>query len=273
MSTQRNIVSISKKLDFADDVEKIKDGFINHLAGLRIAVISTADRHEHLRNQWLDSQQISYEKYKFEIDNASDIKQVINGAEIVLFSGNNAFSINRMFKMYEKCMDRSIAICIANKMTPHHRAMLLMTGFDDVVDITKVQGDEFIARCSAMRLRAELAHQSYAAKLESELQLNAIADERKLNRRHKDILLSLLSSKNNTVSYEYLRESLSLTHEPISLIQMKVLVCQARKALRSGIKIASLSSLRIPGSGYKLLVNDKVENLVVSDDHPVSGQS
>jgi len=271
VNTHQNIVSISKNLVPADDVEQLREKFSQHLAGLRIAVISIADKYEALRLEWLASQKISYDKYQFKIDNECEIFDNLYGAHVAIFSGNDAAFIERIFKKFDGRLNHSVTICITNKMTPHHRAMLLMAGFDDVVDITKVQRDEFVARCSAMQMRAEMAYSLQAEKLETELRLNAIADERKLNRRHKIILTRLLSSKNNTVGYELLHEELSLTHEPISLIQMKVLVCQARKALRPGVQIASLAWLRLPGSGYKLLINDEFYSLGGSDGHLAAG--
>ena len=273
MNTHKNIVPIFKNLIPADDVEQLRVRFGKHLAGLRIAAISTGDRLESLRHEWLASLNISYDECKFKVDAKSKINDFLNEAEVVIFSGNDADLLEKIFKRHEKELEGSVAICITNKMNPHHRAMLLMAGFDDVVDITKVQKDEFLARCSVIQLRADIARRSRNQKIETELKLNAIADERKLNRRQKMILLELLSSKNNTVSYDSLRQSLSLTHEPISLIQMKVLVCQARKALRPGVQIASLAWLQLPGKGYKLLLNDKVANSEDLHEHSVTGNS
>lgn len=273
MNTHQSIVSISQNLVPADDVEQLREKFSQHLASLRITVISIADRYEALRLEWLASQAISYYEYKFKTGDDDKISEYIDGSHVVIFSGNDPHHLKKIIKKYKYKLDRSIAICVTNKMIPHHRAMLLVEGFDDVIDISKVQRDEFIARCGAMQMRAEMAYKLKAEKLETEIRLNAIADDKKLNRRHKIILTSLLSSKNNTVSYELLREKLSMTHEPISLIQMKVLVCQTRKALRPGVQIASLAWLRLPGSGYKLLINDNLENIGFANGNSVSGIS
>jgi DNA-binding response OmpR family regulator len=135
-----------------------------------------------------------------------------------------------------------------------------MAGFDDVVDITNLHGDEFIARCSAMTLRAAMASQLHIQDARHKINLNAICLEAQLSARHKHILSELLSSKNNTVSFEFLCQSLSLTDKPISLGQMRVLVCQLRKLLRQGVVIESLARLGLPGKGYKLLLDHQYDN-------------
>jgi DNA-binding response OmpR family regulator len=253
---------------FADSIDQMRSRFETHLASLRIAIISTCDRHEALRNAWLACNGVSNEYFRHCGDSDdNELEEFIRGAEIIIFSSNDIVTTERVFKKYKDNFRQSIIICVANKMSPSHRARLLKIGFDDVTDIAKIHGDEFIARCSSMQLRAKMARQSHAERAEIELKINAIADEGKINRRHKAILVSLLSSKNNTVSYESLRESLSLTYEPISLTQMKVLVCQLRKALRPGVQITSLAWLRLPGKGYKLLINNQFSNLGVQDGH------
>jgi hypothetical protein len=260
VNSHQTIVSISHDLPFADDVEQLRARFRRHLARLRVALVYTGDRHASLRREWLTSNTIAHEAYQYTVESASGLPEFVMGAQIVIFSGNDSLRLKRIFRECRSYLTRAVVICITNKMSPQNRASLLTAGFDDVIDITKADADEFVARCSAMHLRAEAAYQTHILKLESELKLNAIADESKLNRRHKTILLNLLSSKNNTVSYDVLRDILSVTHEPISDIQMKVLVCQTRKALRPGVQIASLAWLRLPGDAYKLLLNDDFDN-------------
>ena len=100
-----------------------------------------------------------------------------------------------------------------------------MAGFDDVFDVQKLQAEEAYARIDAMRRRYQSAIDLDNEKSNSDRSIREVAAIDRLTGRERNIIETLLSDKNNFISYSKVQQICSDYHHDISMENAKVIIC------------------------------------------------
>lgn len=209
------------------------------LMALKIRHIDLHDSQSKIRKEWINKSINKYLEFDFNIRPDILMSTSPDDYDVVIFSGEDTNRICRFMRDHAQMMVTKIKICICIKSTPRRRSELLLSGFDDAIDIKKTHPTEFIARLFSIssRYRQNKEITDKAFHIESKLCKVSYAD--KLPPKQKSVLTHLLNSPRFSANYESLRMSASSDHDLITSENLKVIISGIRKLLKPGFRIVS----------------------------------
>jgi hypothetical protein len=210
--------------------------------------ISINDTWRPQRDAWLMEVFPSAVTFNFSDDDTKVLSRYPNGYGALIVGGNDIARMGRFLKANRSAINGVVKICLTCGSNAQKRAQALHAGFDDVFDIEKMQAAEASARIDAMRRRYQSAIELDNSKIRNDRMLNEYVNVERLTDRERAIMENLIADKNNFISYSKVQQLCSDFHSHISFENVKVIVCNLRKKLKSGVKIISQ-----PHKGYMLL--------------------
>ena len=220
---------------------------VSAVADLRARYVWLNDTANAARGRWLAALFTGLEEFEYHRSDSHFCSLAFRDYDVMIFGGKDAQRLKLILRQNEIILRHKVKICLLSDGTPADRALLLHAGFDDVIDVARINPAEAGARIAGIwRRYAQTAQHDHAVQSEKS-QLAALSLSDRLTRRQKDALLMLLASAHTPVSYAKLCNTLSRDHSPMSLDCLKVFICALRKWLRPGVKIRAVS-----GVGYML---------------------
>ncbi|MEO0030942.1 MAG: hypothetical protein RIS94_700 [Pseudomonadota bacterium] len=215
---------------------------------LAVRYVSLHDSQRARREDWLATVFDEWDEYPFGEDDANCLSIAFSRYDALVVGGNDTRRISRLIRPRQAILSRKLKICLVSDLHPQRRAQLMLAGFDDVFDITRLHPVEAVARVRAMWRRYEMRLGSDHAAQAEALQIDAVAHHALLTPRERSLLLALLS-RQGIVPYIVLRGCISNDHEHVTLTNLKVAISHLRKKLRAGVRIVSHAR-----QGYELLL-------------------
>lgn len=225
------------------------------MASLRVLVIDFNDQNSEKRISWLTKAGISFSLLEIAPSKLSAYKFDFEGFDVAIVSSCKNGAISQIFKNDSINWLRKSKLFLTVDTKPADRAHILELGFDNIIDISKDVDVEVIARIIAINRRHALTNAQTIEEEGRSYLLRSISYEGELNRRHTLILNALINAPNGVVRSRDLKLILSLNHEPITENQLKVLISQTRKRLRSHATIISLRKTGEFDGAYKLVTD------------------
>lgn len=217
---------------------------------IRARFVNISGGESEVRRNWLKGVFVAYSEYDFSVRPEIITSTAQSDYDVIIFGGEDTRRLSTFMKEQSSLMFNKIKICLCLKSGPRRRARLIMAGFDDVIDITRVQHLEFVARLFSIWSRYRQSTAFRRLDVERESMLSKVAHPDQLTPKQKAVLSHLLSSPDLSARYDSLRIAASRGHEIINIGNLKVIISETRKALKSGCSIISDGS-----SVYKLIVN------------------
>ena len=121
---------------------------------------------------------------------------------------------------------------------PEWDSKLVLSGFDDVFDVSRTSPSEALARLVAFKKRYDHARMENTQKQTEALLLESIVDIRMLSPKQQIVIEALVFAPGRNASYSHLC-SLASDTLPISPEHLKVIVSNIRKFLKPPFKIVS----------------------------------
>lgn len=159
--------------------------------------------------------------------------------DVLIIGGNDVSRIGRFLKANRALVSGVVKICLMHGANAQRRAQALMAGFDDVLDSEKMQVEEAVARVSALHRRYGETLKKGLERARGDMLLNQYAEANKLTARERSILTEMISGGRNFISYSAIQRLCSDFHRPVSIGNVKVIICNLRKKLRRGVKIVA----------------------------------
>ncbi len=202
------------------------------------------------RRDWIDKSLKKYFEYDFNMRPDIIMSKYPMDYNVIIFSGEDTRRIADFMKHNSQMMVNKVKICICLKSGPKSRAKLILSGFDDVIDITRTHPCEFKARLCAIWSRYRQVIESRQQEFELDSMLSRVSHKAKLTPKQSAVLTYLLRSSRFVASYESLRAVASSDYNPITMENLKVIVSGIRKLLKPGCSIIAINNhmyeLRMP---------------------------
>lgn len=199
------------------------------------------------RRRWIGSVFNDIEDFEYHRSDSHFCSLAFGDYDVMVFGGRDARRLKHMLRQNELLLRNKVKLCLLSEGTPQDRAHLLTIGFDEVIDTSRTDPAEAVARITSIWRRYTLAAQrSHAARTEQS-QLAEISTSTRLTSRQKAALLMLAGSGQTPVSYARLCNTLSRDYDPMSIDCLKVFICSLRKWLRPEVQIKAVT-----GVGYVL---------------------
>lgn len=210
--------------------------------------ISISDSYRAQRDAWVADALPQTPVFAFSDDDTRALSRYPEGYGVLIVGGNDVARMGRFLKANKAAISGVVKICLMCGANAQKRAAALHAGFDDVFDVEKIHGAEAAARIEAMRRRYLSAIETDNAKLRSDRTLNEFVMIDRLTERERAIVEAMIADKNRFVSYAKVQQLCSDFHNQISFENVKVIICNLRKKLKSGVRIVAQ-----PHKGYLLL--------------------
>lgn len=168
--------------------------------------------------------------------------------EMILLAGHDARRLAAVLRAHEPALRRPFVIAVMIGSTPQTRASLLRTGFDEVLDTTRICALEAIIRLRAMWRRRLAKAEQERERLQQRARLEKVCSGSALTAREKRLIQCLLDKPGWCVPAERLRRVASVTDDPISPLNLRVSMSHLRRKMIAGASIKGL-----PQEGYMLV--------------------
>jgi len=226
------------------------------LKGENILVVDITDESSADRLEWLEACSFEFDVRSLHKSKYLEPPYPIQSADILIVSGSKPAAVARVIRQYEREFEGRPKIAVVKDSSPAERTEILNSGFDSVFDPQKERPETLLAGLVSIIRRYGFTRRAAVDSMNINTALHMISYKDRLNRREALILDALLTAPDRIVKSEDLQSILSISHDPISNNQLKVLITYARRKLRPGVQIVNLTRLgRGPGA-YKLLTSD-----------------
>lgn len=203
-----------------------------------IRFISSNDASRPIRNKWLEELGLHYDEIEFSAKPEIALSSATGHFNIVIFGSDDISRLTSYVKEYRNQLRGKVAICLTTKSTAQKRAKLIMAGFDDVFDTNRIHTVEAIARMAAIWSRYDISRDQQTRLNEDEMLLSSIASLRFMTPKQRLVFEHLALSPHRKASYDVLCSVAGEGH-PITIENLKVIVCNIRKMLKPGFEIKS----------------------------------
>lgn len=205
----------------------------------RIRYINMNDASSQIRDVWIERCLNKYETLDFGKKADIILSSARSEYDIILMGGEDARRMSDFMKSNIDLISMKPKIAICANSSPARRAKIIMSGFDDVMDTQRTQPVEFIARMFAIWRRYQSQRDLLRQEGDFRRLLNQVAPADILPTKQLLVLTCLLQSPGFCASYNALQLAASSDHIPVSLENLKVIISNLRKFLRSGFSIIS----------------------------------
>lgn len=204
----------------------------------QIRFITSNDSSKSIRNKWMVDLGLHYDEFELSVKPEIALSSAKGFFNIVIFGSDDVSRLTKYIKEYRSQLRGKVAICLTTKSTAQKRARLIMAGFDDVFDTQRIQSVEALARISAIWSRYDLSRENQMRVNEDEIILSSMANLRFMTPKQRLVFEHLAFSPKRKASYDVLCSVAGEGH-PITLENLKVIVCNIRKMLKPGYVIKS----------------------------------
>ena len=167
--------------------------------------------------------------------------------DALIVGGKDAARIVRILRDNFPLLQTKMKICLTAGSSARARAQLIAAGFDDAIDVARIEPVEGVARLRAIWRR----YVEWYGRQESErlylARLAQIVDLDGLSEREKKLIACLELTPGRPVPHATLRALVSHDWEEVSQPHLKVVVSALRHKLRAGVEITA-----VRGEGYRL---------------------
>lgn len=220
---------------------------VSNLENLITHYVFMGDQGEKQREQWARQCFPNLRSFPLSLDSPAAVSRAQTEFDILVVSGSDAPRSIKFLKENYPAVRSLPKIALVEDSRATKRAKLLMAGYDDVFDVSRLRVEEGIARIGAMRTRFAIAQASIDKVESTGRTLAQIANVNRISKRERTILLELISAPNQFCSYAMLRSLLSDWGEEISNNNLKVIISNLRGKLKPGVMITARMN-----SGYSL---------------------
>jgi DNA-binding response OmpR family regulator len=197
------------------------------------------DQNEKMREQWARQCFPHLRTFPLSIDSAAAVSRAQTDFDVLVVSGYDVPRSMKFLKENYAAVRSMPKIALVEESRATKRAKLLLAGYDDVFDISRMRVEEGIARICAMRARFAKAQASIEEVENTSRTLAQVAYVQRLSKRERMILLELISAPNRFCSYELLRSLISEWGEEISNNNLKVIISNMRAKLKPGVAVVA----------------------------------
>lgn len=214
--------------------------FVNYL--------SMNDSSQTDRDEWMQQTFPQVQVFPFSLTSTSGISRAKTDYEVIAVGGSDVPRAIKFLKDNYAAVRSLIKIAVLHDSRATKRAKLLLAGYDDVFDVSKLRREEARARILSMRSRYATAQETVDREVNTSATLASIAHVGRLGKRERMILLELIAAPSHFCSYGLLQATISDWGDEISANNLKVIISNLRKKLRTGCAILSRTN-----AGYELI--------------------
>lgn len=169
-------------------------------------------------------------------------------ASIVIVSGNDNNRLASFMKNNLPILRRVPTLAFGSSLSPRRRAELLRLGYDDVLNMDSLTGPEFAAKVAAIYNRHRLTRQVEQELSEFQQEIRKICNYDELSGAQRRIIEVLVRARGSVCSYGALQNALAGEYYEASLSNLRVVIHNVKRHLRSGTQIENIRS-----EGYRLI--------------------
>lgn len=206
---------------------------------LRVRYVSFGDSRRYERAPYIEEIFENFDRFQYSEIDFSYLSRANSGFDALVVGGGDAARIAKLMRASLPALKQQAKIALLNDSNARRRALVLQSGFDEVIDICKTPPIEAISRIRAVWARYQLCLSQEKHKELSATRLSIFAEVQNLTKREHSLLSEMVSSKGHPVSYFKLRQIISYNHELITENNLKTAICKLRKKLRAGVRILS----------------------------------
>lgn len=233
------------------DLLILTNGFQRSVLSKSIRLISLSDDHRQNRAFWIKSHIPDLFEYTYHENDSNFLSIAEKKFDILIISGNDFKRIKSILQKNAAALVNRLKICLTNRSTPPERAELIMAGFDDVIDITRMGWEEFCARLASMHQRLSTTMAQNAEHEHERMLIARICGNNKLNEKEKNVLLAMIRQRNFTTSAIELRHILCKSYAPVTILHLRVFLSNLRKKLADNVFIKAVS-----GGKYGIFISE-----------------
>ncbi len=168
--------------------------------------------------------------------------------DVVIVSGNDSNRLASFMKVNLPILRRTPVLAVGSTLSPRRRAELLRLGYDDVVNVGNLSGDEFAARVIAICRRHRMTRQIERDLSEFHQTINRVCAYDAPSGAQRRVIEVLVRAKGGVCSYGVLRNTLAGDYYDASLSNLRVVIHNIKRHLRGEARIENVRS-----EGYKLV--------------------
>lgn len=207
-------------------------------AGTQARFIEMDDASRSARQAWLQQIMVVSEPLNFSDAPEALLSRAISDFDVFVLGGDDAEALGDFMAQNQSVLLGKAKICVCTASTAADRVRLLDAGFDIVVDIACMSQLELIARLFAILERYRNAPIQHRYGTDFDAMIGLVAYTQKLSPKQRVVIRALLQHPGYTASYQALCFAAGNREAPIGLQNLKVLISQIRKHLRSGFYIS-----------------------------------
>ena len=199
------------------------------------------------RRKWLSQTVSGYQVAQYS-ENATAFMSSHNGNyDALIIGGKDVARIIRIIRHNLPLLKTKVKLCLTAKSTARGRAQLISAGFDDAIDIGRVDPREGIMRIRAIWRRyadwygRQENERLYLARLAQIIAVDELSD------REGKLIACIELNLGRVVPHGRLRALISHDWEEVTQKHLKVVISSLRRKLLPGVTISA-----VRGEGYRL---------------------
>jgi DNA-binding response OmpR family regulator len=199
------------------------------------------------RRRWLSQTISGYRVEQYSEKSTAFMSSHSGNYDALIVGGKDISRITKIIRHNLPLLRTKMKICLTAKSTAKGRAQLIAAGFDDAIDIARVDPREGIMRIRAIWRRyvdwygRQESERLYVARLSQLIAVDALSD------REAKLIACLELNLGRQVPHGRLRALISHDWEEVTQKHLKVVISSLRRKLKPGVTITA-----VRGEGYRL---------------------
>ena len=215
---------------------------------LRVRFLGMKDAYVEQRRLWMRRTFNHFDEFDYSEGDTSFISLAQSDFEVLVVGSDDTRRVSRILRANQGLLNRRLKIALMARSNAQRRAQVLSAGYDDAMDIGRVEPEEAVMRVRAMWARYQMRFLREAHHDLLRERIDRLAHFDKLSKRERSILSCLLERGRGPVSYFTVQQAASPDYDLITFENLKVIVCNLRKKLRDNVAIRA-----VPLKGYELV--------------------
>ena len=199
------------------------------------------------RRKWLSQTVSGYQVAQYSEKSTAFMSSHNGNYDALIIGGKDVARITRIIRHNLPLLKTKMKICLTAKSTARGRAQLIAAGFDDAIDIGRVDPREGIMRIRAIWRRyadwygRQESERLYLARVAQIIAVDELSD------REGKLIACLELNLGRVVPHGRLRALISHDWEEVTQKHLKVVISSLRRKLLPGVTISA-----VRGEGYRL---------------------
>jgi DNA-binding response OmpR family regulator len=212
---------------------------------VRYLTLNDDSRADRLR--WLSQTVSGFQVEQYSEKSTAFMSSHNGNYDALIIGGKDEARITRIIRHNLPLLQTKMKLCLTAKSTARGRAQLIAAGFDDAIDIGRVDPREGIMRIRAIWRRyadwygRQEGERLYLARLEQIIAVDELSD------REGKLIACLELNPGRVVPHGRLRGLISHDWEEVTQKHLKVVISSLRRKLLPGVTISA-----VRGEGYRL---------------------